>query len=135
MFLLLAFFTKAQKVTEIYFHPYTDSLKKGFFNYINVDGKTTSGNWLPLTAKEIHFTLLTDSLNARAVYMEGNDLFIDSSYTADSIRIKAELISNPALTKEFTIYIQKRGFDPLKSEEEILSEMQKRDNRAAENYK
>ena len=40
----------AQKVQEIYLHLYTDSLKKGTYNYINIDGKMTDGSWMPLTA-------------------------------------------------------------------------------------
>ena len=43
-----AAFSQKQKVDSIYFHLYTDSLKKGFFNYINVDGKMSDGNWQPL---------------------------------------------------------------------------------------
>jgi hypothetical protein len=49
-FLLLTFLislttlTKAQKVDSIFFHPYTDSLKKGTYNYINVDGKLSDGH-------------------------------------------------------------------------------------------
>lgn len=123
--LLPALFAGAQPVKDIFFHLYTDSLKKGFFNYINVDGQKTNGEWMPLTAKDIRFALLTDSANARAVYFEGNDLFIDSSYTADTIRVQATLIANPAIVKEITIYLQKRGFEPLKTEEEIFSDMRK----------
>ena len=55
----------AQKVDSIFFHLYTDSLKKGTYNYINVDGKLDNGRWLPLTAKEIDFT-------ATAGNFEGN---------------------------------------------------------------
>ena len=60
--LLLVFLTsffassKAQKIDSIYFHPYTDSLKKGTYNYINVDGKLSDGRWLPMTPKEVDFT-------------------------------------------------------------------------------
>ena len=38
----------AQKVDSIYFHLYTDSLKKGQHNYINVDGKLSNGSWMPV---------------------------------------------------------------------------------------
>ena len=125
-FLLPAFFAGAQQpVKDIFFHLYTDSLKKGFFNYINVDGQKANGEWEPLTTKDIRFTLLTDSANARALYFEGNDLFIDSSYTADSIRVRATLDSDSTVVKETTIYLQKRGFEPLKTEDEIFSDMRK----------
>ncbi len=46
----------AQKVDSIYFHLYTDSLKKGQHNYINVDGKLSNGRWQPLTSKDIQFS-------------------------------------------------------------------------------
>ena len=43
LFFLIFKLANAQKVDSIYFHLYTDSLKKGFFNYINVDDKTSDG--------------------------------------------------------------------------------------------
>jgi len=117
----------AQKIESIHFHLYTDSLKKGFFNYINVDGRTTDGVWMPLDSSYIRFY-------ANTGYFDNNDLFIDSSYTADSIIVKAVLKSNPALWKQVTIYIQKRGFDePLKTTEEILDEMQNKPKKRKRN--
>ena len=109
--------TFAQKVDSIYFHLYTDSLKKGFYNYINIDGKCSDGSWLPLTDKDIIFSANTGRFR-------GNDLFIDSSYTGETITVKAILKSNPAIWKETTIYIRKRPFGPLQSEKEILDELQ-----------
>lgn len=112
----------AQKIDSIYFHLYTDSLKKGFYNYINVDGKTADGKWLPLTAEEILFSTANDS----ALHFKNNDLFIDSAYTLETVSVKAVLKSNPQVWKEVTIHIRKRGFDePLKSNEEILEEYRK----------
>ena len=120
LLLLLIVFTihyasTAQKVESIYFNLYTDSLKKGFFNYINVDGKFTDGKWLPLTEKDI---TLTSNCGA----FKGNDLFIDSSYKNETVTVKAVLKSNPEIWKEVTIYIRKRGFEPLKTEDEILND-------------
>ena len=46
----------SQKIDSISFHLYTDSLKKGQHNYINVDGKLSNGHWQPLTSKEIQFS-------------------------------------------------------------------------------
>jgi hypothetical protein len=106
-----------QKVESIYFNLYTDSLKKGFYNYINVDGKDEKGNWQPMDSSQIIFT-------SNAGFFKGNDLFIDSSYTGETIKVKAVLKSNPSIWKETTIYIRKRPFtEPLKTNEEILSEM------------
>jgi hypothetical protein len=70
--------TKAQKVDSIYFHLYTDSLKKGTYNYINVDGKLSNDHWMPLTDKEISFT-------STAGNFKGNSLFIDSNFTEEKI--------------------------------------------------
>lgn len=120
--LLLSFTTAyqcllAQKVETIDFNLYTDSLKKGFYNYISVDGKFTDGSWQPLDTTQIFFT-------ANTGYFLGNDLFIDSSYTGEKITVKAVLRSNPKVWKETTIYIRKRGFDePLKTNDEILNDM------------
>src|SRR3954464_5475434 len=113
-------FCSAQKVEGIYFHLYTDSLKKGFYNYINVDGKMSDGNWQPLDSTQI--LLLSDAGN-----FKGNDLFIDSSYKGATVHVKAVLKSNPRIWKETVIYIRTRGFDePLKTNDEILDEMRKK---------
>lgn len=110
----------AQKVDSIYFHLYTDSLKKGFYNYISVDGKLSDGSWSPLDSTQILF--ISDG-----GFFKGNDLFIDSSYKGETVRVKAILKSNPSVHKEVVIYIRKRGFDePLKTNEEVLDELRKK---------
>lgn len=117
---MTAMAASAQKVDSIYFHLYTDSLKKGFYNYINVDGKMSDGTWAPLDSAQILF--ISD-----AGFFKGNDLFIDSSYKGETVRVKAVLKSNPAIKKEVTIYIRKRGFtEPLKTNDQILDEMRQR---------
>lgn len=109
----------AQKIESIHFNLYTDSLKKGFYNYISVDGKYSDGSWLPLDSTHVRMW-------ANAGRFQGNDIFIDSSYTGDSIRVKAVLKTNPAIWKETVIYIRRRGFDePLKSNTEVLNDMRK----------
>ncbi len=114
-------FASAQKIDSIYFHLYTDSLKKGFFNYINIDGKTSDGKWMPLSTNEVILTVDQDS----ALKFERNDLFIDSAYTKETVTVKATLKDNPKVWKEVTIYIRKRGFDePLKSNQELLDDLQ-----------
>lgn len=118
-FIMATSAVSAQKVDSIYFHLYTDSLKKGFYNYINVDGKMSDGTWQPLDSSEILF--ISDG-----GFFKGNDLFIDSSYKGETVRVKATLKSNPAIHKETVIYIRKRGFtEPLKTNEEILDEMRR----------
>lgn len=122
--LLLLLFTsgaaKSQKIDSIYFHLYTDSLKKGVHNYINVDGKLSNGRYLPLGNREITFWCNTGT-------WDGNDLIIDSSYKADSVIIKVALKENPQVTKTVTVYIKKKNTDAvLKTEAEILNEARKK---------
>lgn len=120
LFFVVGKIASAQKIDSIYFNLYTDSLKKGFFNYINVDGKTADGKWLPLTSDEVIFSVAKDT---GLLYFKSNDLFIDSAYTRETVTVKAALKANPKIWKQVTIYIRKRGFDePLKTNEEILQE-------------
>jgi hypothetical protein len=119
LILFVIFFTaclavNAQKVDSIYFHLYTDSLKKGAHNYINVDGKLSNGRWLPLTSKEIQFT-------ASAGKFEGNDLILAANFAEEKVTVKAVLRANPVMWKEVTIWIKKNP-DPerLPTKEEIM---------------
>ena len=122
-FIVLVFAGKlsfSQKIESIHFNLYTDSLKKGFYNYISIDGKDAQGQWQPLDSNSIVFTCNTG-------YFKGNDLFIDSSFTGETVTVKASLKNNPSIWKEITIYIRKRPFtEPLKTNEEILSEMREK---------
>jgi hypothetical protein len=103
------------QVDSIYFHLYTDSLKKGVHNYINVDGKTNNGRWLPLTAKELTF-------RCTAGKFEGNSLLIDSSFKEEKVTVKATLKSNPQVWREVTIYMKTRDtVERLRTVEEILN--------------
>lgn len=120
LFLVAYGMASAQKVDSIYFHLYTDSLKKGFYNYINIDGKLSDGTWMPLDSNQV-------SLISNGGFFKGNDLFIDSSYTDATVKVKAVLKNNPSIWKETTIYIRKRGFDePLKTNDEILYDMRRK---------
>lgn len=113
-------FLKAQQVTQIYFHLYTDSLKLGRHNYINVDGKLSNGHFMPLTSKEITFESNTGK-------WEGNDLIIDSSYKHDSVQIKATLKNNTSITKSIVIYIKKSSFEGnMATEDDILIDRPKK---------
>jgi hypothetical protein len=122
-FSLLTFFTLtvstswAQKVDSIYFNLYTDSLKKGTHNYINVDGKLSNGRWLPLTAKEISFSASTGKF-------EGNSLYIEPGYTGEKVIVTATLKENPAVTKNIVIYIKTKDDNGLlKTPEQLQKEM------------
>lgn len=106
---------KAQQVDSIYVNLYTDSLKKGTYNYINIDGLMSNGKYLPLDSTHIIFT-------ASAGRFYGNSLYIDKNITADKVNIKAVLRNNPAIFKEFTIYIKiKPDSDNLKTVDELLN--------------
>ena len=114
LLLSVHFSSTAQKVDSIFFHLYTDSLKKGTNNYINVDGKMSNGSWRPLTAKEIEFS-------ASACSFSGNELMIPSNFIDEKITVKAVLKSNPLIWIEKTLWI-KRKPDPevLPTKEEIM---------------
>ena len=105
--LLLMIFTASisplfsQKVDSIYFHLYTDSLKKDQHNYINVDGKLSNGRWLPLTAKEIQFSCSTATF-------QGNELIIPADFKDEKVIVKAVLKANPSVVIERTIWIKKK---------------------------
>lgn len=113
---------QAQKIDSIYFHLYTDSLKVGVHNYINVDGLLSNGSYRPLSSKQIIFQSNTGE-------WFGNDLLIDSSYKKDSVVITASLRENPSVIKKVTIYIKKNADRPLKTEQQVLDEMQKKKNK------
>ena len=98
--LFTAHFVSAQTLDSIFFNLYTDSLKKGTYNYINVEGHFTDGTYLPLSNKELKFTSTGGKFN-------GNSLFIDSAFSDEKVRIKAVVIRNPRLAKEIDIYIKK----------------------------
>ena len=111
---------RAQKVDSIFFHLYTDSLKKGTYNYINVDGKLSNGHWLPLTSKEIAFT-------SSAGNFDGNSLFIARDQVEQRITIKAALKADTSISIQTTIYIKKtEESEPLKNERDIMKPQDKR---------
>jgi len=90
----------SQKVDSIFFHLYTDSLKKGQHNYINVDGKLSNGQWQPLTSTQLQFS-------SSACEFEGNDLIIPSDFKEEKIKVRAELKTDPSIWKEVTIWLKK----------------------------
>ena len=117
-FVLLTFstFVKAQKIDSIYVHLYTDSLKKGTYNYINIDGKLSNGRYLPLDTTDIIF-----SSSDGKFY--GNSLYLSPDFSKEKVNIKAVLKSNPAIYKQFDIYIKKiPNPKKLKTMNEILNE-------------
>lgn len=120
LFILTGSFAKAQKIDSIYVNLYTDSLKKGTYNYINIDGLLSNGRYLPLDSTHLIFT-------ASAGEFKGNSLWIDKDFKQDKVRIKVVLKSNPLQHKEFDIYIkQKPDNERLKTSDEIMNEIKHR---------
>ncbi len=121
LFILLfsssAFFANAQKVDSIFVNLYTDSLKKGTFNYINVDGKLSNGRYLPLDSN--HIALVSSDGK-----FTGNDLWIPKDFKKDKVTIKAILLSDTSICKTFTVYIKKVPDPDLKTEQQVLEEIQ-----------
>jgi hypothetical protein len=107
----------AQKIDSIYVNLYTDSLKKGTFNYINIDGLLSTGTFLPLDSTQLIFT-------ASAGKFSGNSLWIDKDFTGDKVTIKAVLRSNPSMAKQFDMHIKRKpDNEKLKTAEEIMGEI------------
>ena len=117
-FILLTTFAKAQKIDNIFINLYTDSLKKGTYNYINVDGLLSNGRYIPLDSTHLVFS-------ASAGKFSGNSLWIDRNFTEPKVHIKVILRKNPTLIREIDIWVKKKENDErLKTPEEILKEMQ-----------
>jgi hypothetical protein len=91
---------KAQKIDSIFFNLYTDSLKKGSWNYINADAKLVTGKYIPLTAKDLNFKISAGKL-------EGNSIWIDWDFKPDSVVVTIELKNAPSVTRTITIWIKK----------------------------
>ena len=109
----------AQKLDSIYFNLYTDSLKIGTYNYINVEGHFSNGRYLPLGEKDLTFS-------TSAGKFSGNSLFIDSSFKGKKVSVKVAALKNPALSQELDIYIkQSPDNERLPTVDEILNRTQK----------
>jgi len=120
LFVTISTLAKAQKIDSIYVHLYTDSLKKGTYNYINIDGKLSDGKYLPLDSTDIIF-----SSSDGKFY--GNSLYLDPNFSKEKVTIKAVLRSNPSINKQFDIYIKKiPNPTKLKTLDEILNESKAR---------
>ncbi|MBC7875107.1 MAG: hypothetical protein H7Y01_13980 [Ferruginibacter sp.] len=104
----------AQKVDSIFFNLYTDSLKKGQHNYINVDGKMSNGRWMPLTTKDVQFS-------CPSAVFEGNQLVIPDDFKDQKVTVKAVLKSNPAVLIERTIWIKTKPDGDLPTKDEIMN--------------
>ncbi len=108
---------RAQKIESIYVNLYTDSLKKGTFNYINIDGLLSNGSYLPLDSTDLIFT-------ASSGMFTGNCIWIDNDFKEDKVNVKVILKNNPAVYKQFDIYVKKKPDDEkLRTAEEIINDL------------
>lgn len=125
-FIICSGIAQAQKIDSIFVNLYTDSLKKGTYNYINIDGRLSNGRYLPLDTSHLIFT-------ASAGEFKGNSLWIAKDFKPNKVSFKVVLKANPAQHKEFDIYIkQKPDEEKLKTNEEIMKEIrQPRKNKKA----
>ena len=112
LFVLSTLATKAQKVEAIFVNLYTDSLKKGTFNYINIDGQLSNGKYVPLDSTKILFTC------DKAKFV-GNSIIIPADFAEEKVTIKVTLKNEWKIFKEFEIFIKKMEDPPLKNVGEI----------------
>lgn len=103
----------AQKVDTMYINLYTDSLKKGRYNYINVEGRFEDGNWLPLDSTYVIFS------SDEGVF-RGNDLILPENPAKDKVTVTVSLRNNPALSESVVIFIKKEEEPLLQTEKEYL---------------
>jgi hypothetical protein len=111
--------SKSQKLDSIFVNLYTDSLKKGTYNYINVDGLYSNGSYLPLDSTDLVFA-------ASHGKFYGNSLWIEPDTKEEKVNISILMRKNNKVKKEFVIYIkQHEDNEPLKTNEEYLEELKK----------
>lgn len=113
----------AQKIDSIYFNLYTDSLKKGTYNYINVIGKLSNGSFRPMDSTQLIFTSSYGKFY-------GNSLWLPFESTVEKVDITVKARQNPLQILYRTIYIKKKADDEkLKTIDEIMGEPPKRTKR------
>jgi len=106
----------SQKIDSIYFNLYTDSLKKGTFNYINIDGLLSNGKYLPLDSNHLIFI-------SSAGKFYGNSLWLEKNIQEEKLHIKVVLRKNPAIFIERDVWIKTReAIEPLKTLEQLLEQ-------------
>ena len=115
-FVGFSFTVKAQNIDSIFVNLYTDSLKVGTYNYINVDGLLSNGKYLPLDSN--HLTFKTDCGK-----FDGNSLWLDPKTAVKKVNVTITMKKRPEVVKNVTIYIKQAPEPDLKTNEQILEEM------------
>jgi len=100
-FVAIGSFLKAQKIDSLFFNLYTDSLKKGSWNYINVDAKLSDGSYRPLTTEQLQIKTSHGKL-------EGNSVWIDWIFPYDSVVVEVALKKDLNVKRTITIWIKKK---------------------------
>ncbi len=114
LFIFISSIASAQKIESIHVNLYTDSLKKGTYNYINVDGRLSNGKYVPLDSTEIIFWASDGRFSV-------NSLWINKDFNKENILIKVTAKNDKSLSKEFMMYIKKKPDDEkLKTNEELI---------------
>lgn len=91
----------AQKIDSLFFNLYTDSLKKGSWNYINVDAKLSNGRYIPLTTEQLNIKISAGKL-------EGNSVWLDWDFKPEFVTVDIVLKKNPSVKKSITIWVKKK---------------------------
>ncbi len=113
----------AQQIDSIYFNLYTDSLKKGTYNYINVIGKMSNGSYRPLDSMQVIFSTSYGTFH-------GNSLLLPFEPTVKKVSITVTLKSNASQVLRRTLYIkQAEENNNLKTVDEIIAEPPKASKR------
>lgn len=117
-----------QQVERLYFRLYTDSLKRGSWNYINVEGRLSNGKVVPLSAPAL---VLTSS----AGRVEGNSIWLAWDHAPDSLKVVAFLRQQPGLRDSMVLHLQKVDFQlGAPTQDSLLQELNRR-NRVPANKK
>ena len=123
LFIVLVGEVFCQQIDKIFANLYTDSLKKGTYNYINIDGLLSNGKYLPLDSTQIIF----ESSGGK---FYGNSLYLEDDFSAISVTVKVQLKSNSQQQLQIVIPIKQWvDLTPLKSESEILPNKKRKQRR------
>ncbi len=105
---------KGQNIDSIYVNLYTDSLKKGTYNYINIDGKLINGKYIPLDSTHLQFT-------TNEGFFSGNNLWLEPTTKAQKVTITVTVRKKPQLVKTFDVWIKQiNNSGGLKTNVEVL---------------